>query len=137
MDLPSKISSLQFSWVKKLNDQNSHDWKLFPMHFINNAFGKSFIFHSNLSFKTSVLHQLPTFYANILQSQKRSFSHISYTPSCIGSQFPWFNNYIVYIKIDESSVHLKEFSSHSINFINQLFTSDGEFKDWNHTIREF
>ena len=68
MDLPSKISSLQFSWVKKLNDQNSHDWKLFPMHFINNAFGKSFIFHSNLSFKTSVLHQLPTFYANILQS---------------------------------------------------------------------
>ena len=57
VDLTNKISSLQCSWFKKLNDQNSHDWKLIPMHFINNAFGKSFIFHSNLSFKTSVLHQ--------------------------------------------------------------------------------
>ena len=134
VDIPSKISSLQCSWVKKLYDQNSHDWKLIPMHFINNAFGKNFIFHSNLSFKTSVLHQFPTFYTNILQSWKRNFSHISYTPSCIGSQFLWFNNYIT---IDNNSVHFKEFSSHNINFINQLFTSEGEFKDWNHIKREF
>ena len=27
--------------------------------------------------------------------------------------------------------------SHNINFINQLFTSEGEFKDWNHIKREF
>ena len=50
VDISSKISSLQYSWVKKLYDQNSHYWKLIPMHFINNAFGKNFIFHSNLSF---------------------------------------------------------------------------------------
>ena len=80
------------------------------------------------------MHQFPTFYANILQSWKRNFSHISYTPSCIGSQFLWFNNYIT---IDNNSVHFKEFSSHNINFINQLFTSEGEFKDWNHIKREF
>ena len=104
------------------------------MHFINNAFGKNFIFHSNLSFETSVLHQFPIFYGNILQSQKRNFSHISYTPSCIGSQFLWFNNYIT---IDNNSVHFKEFSSHNINFINQLFTSEGEFKNWNPVRREF
>ena len=104
------------------------------MHFINDAFGKNFIFHSNLSFKTSVLHQFPTFYANIPQSWKRNVSHISYTPSCIGSQFLWFNNYIT---IDNNSVHFKEFSSHNINFINKLFTSEGEFEDWNHIKREF
>ena len=73
--------------LKKLYNRNSHDWKLIPMHFINNAFGKNFIFHSNLSFKTSVLHQLPTFYENILKSLKRNFSHISYTPTGIRSQF--------------------------------------------------
>ena len=94
VDIPSKISSLQCSWVKKLYDQNSHDWKLIPMHFINNAFGKNFIFHSNFSFKTSVLHQFPTFYANIIQSWKRNFSHTSYTTRDIGSQFLWVNNYI-------------------------------------------
>ena len=69
--------------LKKLYDQNSHEWKLFPMDFINNAFGKNFHskknFHSNFSFKTSVKHQLPTFYENILQLWKGNFSHISYT----------------------------------------------------------
>ena len=75
------------------------------------------------------MHQFPTFYANILQSRKRNFSHISYTPSCIGFQFLWFHNYIT---VDNNSVHFKEFSSHNINFINQL-----EFKDWNHIRREF
>ena len=57
------------------------------MHFINNTFGKSFIFHLNVSFKSFVLHQFLTFYANILYSWKRNFSHVSYTRSCIGSQF--------------------------------------------------
>ena len=61
VDISRKICSLQRFWVKKLYGQKSHDLKLIPMHFINNAFGKNFIFHSNLSFKTSVLHQLPTF----------------------------------------------------------------------------
>ena len=65
---------------------------------------------------------------------EKNFSHISYTASCTGSQFPWFDNYIT---TDNNSVHFKEFSSHNINFINQLFTSEGEFKDWNHIKREF
>ena len=55
-------------------------------------------------------------------------------PSCIGSQFLWVNNNIT---TDSNSVHFKEFSSHSINFINQLFTSEGESKDWNHIKKEF
>ena len=65
---------------------------------------------------------------------KETFCHFSHTTSCIGSQFLWFNNYIT---IDTNSVHFKEFSSHNINFINQLFTSEGEFKNWNHIKREF
>ena len=106
MDIPSKIYRLQWSWIEKLYDQNSHDWKLIPMHFISDAFRKnSIFFYSNLNFKTSVLHQFPTFYANILQSCKINFSH-SYTPSCIGSQFLWFNNYI---RIDNNSADFKGF----------------------------
>ena len=34
-------------------------------------------------------------------------------------------------------MHFEELSSHNINFINQLFTSEGEFKGWNHIKREF
>ena len=51
LDIHSKIYSLQCSWVKKLHNQNSH-WKLIPMHFINNTFGKNFISHCHFSFKS-------------------------------------------------------------------------------------
>ena len=33
--IPNEISSLQCSWIKKLYDQNSRNWKLIPMHFSN------------------------------------------------------------------------------------------------------
>ena len=86
--------------------------------FYYDVIGKNFIFHSSQFFKISLLHQFPTFYANILQSWKRDFSNIYYTPSCVGSQVLWFNNYIT---IDS----------------NQLLTSEREFNDWNHIKREF
>ena len=98
-------------WVKKLHDQNSHDQKLTPMHVINNSYGKNFIFYLNISFKNSVLHQFPTFYTNILQSWKRNFCHISYTPNCLGFPFLQFNSFIT---IDNNPVHFKEFQSHNI-----------------------
>ena len=39
--------------------------------------------------------------------------------------------------MDKNSVHYKEFLSHNIKFMNQLFTSEGECKDWNHIKKEF
>ena len=105
MDISSKISDLQCSWFKKLYDQNFHEWKLIPIHFINNAFGKNFIFHSNLSFKTSVLQQFLTFYVMILQSWT-NISDISHTHSCLGSQFLWLDKYIT---TDNNYFRFKEF----------------------------
>ena len=105
MDISSKISDLQCSWFKKLYDQNFHEWKLIPIHFINNAFGKNFIFHSNLSFKTSVLQQFLTFYVMILQSWT-NISDISHTHSCIGSQFLWLDKYST---TDNNYFRFKEF----------------------------
>ena len=96
------------------------------MHFINNAFVKNIIFNSNLRFKISVLDQFPTFYTNILQSCKRIFSHITYTPGCTGSQFLWLNNCIT---MDKISVHYKKYLSHNIKFMNQLFTFEEECED--------
>ena len=58
---PAKLLAYKAPGLKKLYDQTYHDWKLIPMHVINNAFGKNFIFHSDLSFKTSLLHQFTSF----------------------------------------------------------------------------
>ena len=95
---------------------------------------KNFVFHSSISFRTSVLYPFFTFHGNILQWWKRNFSCISHILSFIGSQFLWFNNYFV---IDNNSVHFQEFSSHNVNFFNQLFTSEGELEDWNYINWEF
>ena len=35
------------------------------------------------------------------------------------------------------SVHFTDLMNHDINFINQLFTSEGQREDWNHIKREF
>ena len=112
------------------------------MHFINNTFGKSFIFHLNVSFKSFVLHQFLTFYANILYSWKRNFSHISYTRSCIGSQFLYLATILQLITILKnfratiltlsiSYLHLRENLKTGITQISHVIP-----KNWKQIIRE-
>ena len=111
-----------------------YSWKLIPMHFID-AFGKKNYFSFKFQFQNFFIASVSSnFYPNILPSWKSNFSRISYTASCIRFQFLWFNNYIT---IHNNSVHFKEFSSQNINFINHLFTSEGEFKEWNQIKRKF
>ena len=43
-----------------------------------------------------------------------------------------YNPIWISIITDNNSVHFEEFSSHNNKFNNNLFTSEGEFKDWNH-----
>ena len=40
----AKVLTYNTLGLKKLYGQNSHDWKLIPMHFIKNAFGKALFF---------------------------------------------------------------------------------------------
>ena len=48
VDIFSKVVSLQSSWIKKLFDNNFHQWKLIPLYLIRQYLGKNFKFHSNL-----------------------------------------------------------------------------------------
>ena len=50
------------------------------------------------------------------------------TPSGVLSQFIWYNSYI---KIDSKAVYLKSFSAKIINFVTQLFNTDGSVKNLN------
>ena len=49
VNIAAKTSSLQSSWIKKLFDENFHDWKIIPLHIIHKSLGKKFVFHSNLT----------------------------------------------------------------------------------------
>ena len=50
------------------------------------------------------------------------------TPSGVLTQFIWYNSYF---KTDSKAVYLKSFSTKNINFITQLFNTDGSVKNWN------
>ena len=128
VDIRFKFVSLQCSWVKKLYDDCFHEWKIIPLHLLNKCFGPSFKFHSNLHFESKLLKQFPSFYKQILMNWKKYFIASPITPSGVLSQFIWYNSYI---KIDSKAVYLKSFSTKNINFVTQLFNSDGSVKNWN------
>ena len=60
VDISYKIVSLQCSWIRRLYDNNFHEWKLIPLHLIALSFGSKFKFHSNVFFKKK--HHLKNFY---------------------------------------------------------------------------
>ena len=61
VDIRKKIISLQCSSIKRLYDDSLHEWKVIPLHLISKIFGKSFIFHSNLSFFKKTNQIIPIF----------------------------------------------------------------------------
>ena len=99
-----------------------------PLHLLSKYFGPSFKFHSNLHFEGKLLKDFPSFYKQMLMNWKKHFMEPPITPSCALSQFLWYNSYI---KIHNKAVYLIFFSAKNINFITQLFHSDGSVKNWN------
>ena len=74
----SKIISWQCSWLRKLYDENFHEWKIISSHLINKYFGKLFKFHSALSFDRKLLIKFIKSYKKSLfqwNSSLFTFSH--------------------------------------------------------------
>ena len=113
-----KITRLQCSWIKRLYDNNFHEWKIIPKYLISKTFGSMSKFRLNLDFKKDLLKQFPSFYCSIFNNWKTYFFNSPEIPSCILSEFLWFN---WHIKIDNKPVFFKHFSEHGVNFTYQLF----------------
>ena len=45
VDILSKVVSLQCSWIKKLFDNNFHQWKLIPLDLFRQYLAKNFKFY--------------------------------------------------------------------------------------------
>ena len=65
---------------------------------------------------------------SILQTWKNAFAFLSLTPSCLRSQFLWFNKDI---KI------FQDFSKENINFVEHLCKLSGVFKSWSEIKSEY
>ena len=66
VDNTFKIISLYCSWVKRLYDSCTHDWKLILLHIRTQKLGKHFLFHSNLYIDLKKIRQFPKYYQEIL-----------------------------------------------------------------------
>lgn len=88
-NVPFKIISLQCSWIKRLFDDNFHDWKIVPLHLIRRHFAKNFKFHSNLKLQKSSLTFFHTFTRKSLLIGQMFFLHqqlfhLQFLPSTVG-----------------------------------------------------
>ena len=97
------------------------------MNYINNALGKNFNFHSNLSIPNKTINSLSSYYKDILNSWCKYYSCTPKVSSLVFSQFLWYNSYI---KIDKEVVCYKKIANKKINFVSDLFDENGEFKSW-------
>ena len=102
MDIFSKITSFQCSWVKRLYNDSFNAWKVTALFLIKKYQGKNFVFHSNLSIKQKVVKKFPKFYLEILTRWGKYLSSLPKVLSAVASQFIWYNKCI---KIDNDTIY--------------------------------
>ena len=125
VDIFSKVVSLQCSWIKRLFDNNFHQWKLIPLYLIRQYLGNSFNFYSNLEVSHSILCKFSKFYKEIFIRWGKHLSSPATLPSTVVCQFIWFNKHI---QIDNKTIYLYNFSNRNLNFDGQIFDTDGKLK---------
>ena len=134
VNIDAKISSLQSSWMKRLFDENFHNWKILPLHIIHKSLGKKFVFHSNLKVNKKLTKSFPKYYGEIINTWGSKFSCQTLVPSAILSQFLWFTTQV---QISNKSVFFSSFSERNINFVGQLLKAAGTVKSWKQLQEEY
>ena len=98
VDITFKIISFQCSWVKRLYDSSTLDWKLIPLNLITQKLGKHFLFHSNLYIDPKKIRQCSKYYQDISSKWSSNLSVPPKTSSTIASQIIWYNKHFWLIK---------------------------------------
>ena len=127
VDIPSKLTNMQCSWVKRKFEGNFHDWRIIPLFPIEKYFGKNFKFHRSLDITQYLIRKMPEYHKETLLNWRKFLSYNSSVPSTILSQYRWFHKHI---KTGNNSVYFCHFSNHSISFIGNLVDINGSYRSW-------
>ena len=117
VDLRNKMTSMQCSWVKRLFDDDFHDWKIPPLFLIGKHLGKNFKFHNNIVKSNGIPSKFPSFYQDIFIKWINNFTSKSTLQSMILSEVICFNSNI---KVGSKPVRFSFFSDQNLNFIGEL-----------------
>ena len=102
VELRNKITSIQCSWVKRLSEDDFHDWKVIPLFLIGKHLSKNIKFHNNINLSNDILSKSPSFYQDIFIKWINNYTAKPTLPSMILPEFIWFNSNI---KVDSKPVH--------------------------------
>ena len=130
IDIRSKLSSLQFSWVKRMMDQkNPHPWRALANEILKEI-GDLGVFHTNLALPESLYsnsYQLALFYKEVTTLWQK-FSDVPCDDAkLILSQYLWYNKYV--LKENKPFI-LPVFLGRRIKYLCNLVGRDGHFRNW-------
>ena len=66
VNLGNKITITQCSWVKRLFEDDFHDWKIIPPFLIGKHLGEKFKFHNNIDLSNDILSNFHLFIKRFL-----------------------------------------------------------------------
>ena len=92
---------MQSTWVKRLFEDDFHDWKIIPLFLMAIQLGKNFKFHNNIDISNYILSNFLSFDQKIFIKWINNFTLKSNLPSIIFLEFIWFNSNI---RIDSKPV---------------------------------
>ena len=75
VDVAAKLKALKLTWVRRLQDDNRHPWKVIPSNILTLPNGDS-VFHKNFRLSQSLLTTislLPAFYKELFRVLGRNF----------------------------------------------------------------
>ena len=125
VDVAAKLKALKLIWVRRLQDDNRHPWKVILSNILTLPDGDS-VFHRNSRLSQSLLTTialLPAFYKELLDF----WAEISYSETenanKILSEFLWYNAHIL---INNDAVFFNGFASICINKVSDLSDENGQ-----------
>ena len=132
VDIQSKIEALQFSWIKRLNDEHDHQWKKIPKTLLKKYFGQSDVFYPHFKSSNKKMDLLPIFYRNIVLNWEKCSSEPIDVRNILG-QYLWNNKFIT---IAGRPIFWKEFARANLNHFGQM-CENRTLKSWNQVKRDF
>ena len=82
---------MECSWVKRLFEDDFHDWKVIPLFLIGKHLGKNFKLHNNIDINNDLLLKFLSFYQHTFIKWINNYTATPTLPSIIFSEFSWFN----------------------------------------------
>ena len=114
VDLGNKITSMQCSRVKRLFQDDFHNWKVIPLFLIGKNLGKSFKNHHNIDINNDALSKFTSFFLDVFIKWINDYTAKPTLPFMILCKFICFNSNI---KADSKPVHFSFFLTQTLTLL--------------------